>query len=672
MDRGPRERETADKVKSAIAQNAMRKRRFRPDSDFSVASTTTHADTERDSCGSSQSSPTYLLAPQSATSPTQPEQLKQQTFSNPAISAPSEPGFQPNNILSYHDFTALSKPWQNQGSSSLDGVDLALSPLELFSPSAMSLDCNSVECEMSLNFLDHEPNGQESTHTFNLESRNTQQDVENSNALVACIGANQIEASKPPQGNLMSRRVSVPWSITSTTTATDNTTPSSCCSGALPQSDTGICEFSAENSLLISYYTNEVIPIQFPFGLDNVLWLQFILFRARPVMEISIILSRAVYLSKESSGHLEPTEGGYEQHIGQAMASLKTLPSPTATMSLLDEDRRTSQVIAACTALVQTIHLEIFYGGSKHWKDCLVQVKPYVRTLIDLAVAEESSSVSTISGFVPQIHRAAAKALLGKLVWFDAIATVSIGQGPFLGIDHSYLLGTETIDVGAVSGCQNEVVKALCEIAKLKQWKTQAESQGCLSVMELAARGGSLAQSLDSLIDGLEEPNLVEVSSPDAVRIDSRPGKSRDGFSHVADQWKQEAKSEITAAFARAGVVYLHVVVSGPNPQLAEIGAATTELATSLESLAENRMIEHASWPLCVAGCFLAGESEGRLGNLVDSARDQRSTCMRQHPSALSASLDIAQECRRMRKQEARHCDWTMAMQNLGIRVLLG
>ncbi|KAI1453922.1 fungal-specific transcription factor domain-containing protein [Annulohypoxylon moriforme] len=675
MDRGPRERETADKVKSAIAQSATRKRRFRPDSICSA--TSVHAETERDSCGSSQPSPTYLLNSQPASSSqNQPEQLKRQSFSNPAISSSSEPcnspGFQSEHTSSYNDFTTPSKSWRNEGPSSLDGADLSLSPLELFSPTTLSLDC-----EMSLNFLDHEPTSLESTNPFNFDTLNKQRDDESSNTLVASIGSNQISTTKPSQIHPAPRRESIPWSIASINTATDNTTPSSCYSGAFPLSDTGTWEVSAENALLVSYYTNKVVPMQFPFSQDHLQWLQFMLLQARPVMEISIILSRVLYLSEETgSEHSESANGDYEHHMGRAIAALKTLPSSTATMSLLDEDRRTSQAIAACTALVQIIHLEVFYGGSKNWESCLVQARPYMQTLIDLAVSRADvppSKTGRLSGAVPQIHRAAAKALLEKLVWFDMIATISTGQGPFLGIDHGYLLGTDAIDVSGVSGCQNEVVKALCEIHKLKQWKTQAESQGRLSVMDLAARGSSLAQTLNNIIEGLKETKLGAENLPDVVGIESTPRKYSADYSNVVDEWNQKARTEMTAAFARAGVVYLHVVVSGPNPQLAEIGVATAELIRSLESLAANRLIEHVSWPLCVAGCFLIGEGDGKLGKYIDAARDRSSSCMRHRPSgSWLASLEIAQECGRLRQQDARNCDWMTVMQHLGMRVLLG
>lgn len=84
---------------------------------------------------------------------------------------------------------------------------------------------------------------------------------------------------------------------------------------------------------------------------------------------------------------------------------------------------------------------------------------------------------------------------MGHLVWFDILATVSTGTGPFLGIGHSYLLDLNPILMREICGCGNWVLKALCEIVALSNWKTQAESNGKLSIIELATRGADILQS---------------------------------------------------------------------------------------------------------------------------------------------------------------------------------
>lgn len=102
-----------------------------------------------------------------------------------------------------------------------------------------------------------------------------------------------------------------------------------------------------------------------------------------------------------------------------------------------------------------------------------MQAKRYMQFFIDFVAFDTVNGTISSASLAP-IHRikwAAAKALLGRLIWFDVMATVSTGNRPLLGIDHCYVLNSSTIDMEHVSGCQNLVVKALFEISILQRWK---------------------------------------------------------------------------------------------------------------------------------------------------------------------------------------------------------
>ena len=178
------------------------------------------------------------------------------------------------------------------------------------------------------------------------------------------------------------------------------------------------------------------------------------------------------------------------------------------------------------------------------------------------------------------LQKAAAKALLSHLVWFDILATVSCSSGPFLGVNHAYLLDSDIICMTAVCGCENWVVKALCAITDLQRWKRQAQIEKNLCIIQLAARAGGLQESLTS-----------EIARHSSGEIDNALNHA-DGFGNVVSECVSDIGNKITLMFARAALVYLHVVVSGPNPHLPEIDTTVKQSIEPLKALAGKGLID--------------------------------------------------------------------------------
>ena len=119
---------------------------------------------------------------------------------------------------------------------------------------------------------------------------------------------------------------------------------------------------SVDRAVLLSYYLDKVVYEQFLFSTDSVSggrqWLQFLLLSSNPVLEISLILSGAHFSSGTNPNYLGDSNN-YQNDLNRAVGVLKRLPSTTATLSLLNKERRLSQTLTACACFVQTIYLEV-------------------------------------------------------------------------------------------------------------------------------------------------------------------------------------------------------------------------------------------------------------------------------------------------------------------------
>lgn len=255
---------------------------------------------------------------------------------------------------------------------------------------------------------------------------------------------------------------------------------------------------------------------------------------------------------------------------------------------------------------------------------------------------------------------AAAKSLLGKLVWFDILATVSTRKGPFLGIQHKQLLESGTADMAGASGCHNLIAIALLEMSDLESWKEEAESERTLSMIELVNRGGTIIKSLNAFIARAEDGMTTDDTSASASYMHEM------GRSMV--KWRDELGQDITSAFARAALVYVHTIISGTNSNAMEIQRAIESLSKSLEKVLEKGMTEYALWPLCVAVCSAADEEEERrMFRFLEFGKHHDDTA---HLHTYKVIREIGRECRKLRLIDGGR-SWVRAMDRLQSHVLL-
>lgn len=320
----------------------------------------------------------------------------------------------------------------------------------------------------------------------------------------------------------------------------------------------------------------------------------------------------------------------------------------------------------------------MFLGKSHQWKWFLKQVTPYLQPLIKLVTQEPRSSCCSValsgasiarsnSVAISRMQLKTAKALVGHLLWLDIVATISTSvEGPLLGFSDSQLLESNIIDMREISGCDNDVAKAICDITELRKWKAHAERHRRLSIIELGARGGSILETLTKRILQLADGQPQSLS-PSTFCLNS-DSMCSDRLS--ADQLERDEQQDIRLVFARTAILYLHTVMSGPNPYLGEIQKEIAELMKLFKNLASKGMVRHVPWPLCVTACFADKEQKSFLQDSLTSDIECKSR--RRYFKASDEALRVAEECHRIRDEEGRDCDWMLAMDSLNECILLG
>ncbi|KAH6659516.1 fungal-specific transcription factor domain-containing protein [Truncatella angustata] len=416
-----------------------------------------------------------------------------------------------------------------------------------------------------------------------------------------------------------------------------------------------------QTAVMLSYYLNKVLLEQFRFSSNtNIigqLWLQVLIYSSEHLLEITLILSQAHYIW-ESNPDFAKT---YETDLSKAMRILRTLHSPNTMMRMLDKEQRAMQAVVACACFHQVICLELLYGGNSHWQQCLTQAGPYTQILIDIVVRGgiDANQSEPLSLATEQTLLAAAKTLLARLIWLDIMAAVSTGSRSYLKTNHSYLLSLEFVDMAEVFGCENWVVKELHEIISLHEWKKQAEAEQNLNIMQLATHGAAILQSLKEQIAQLGD------TRPKTAR--TQAGGANDNHSSNCTKYVDRYMAKcITATYAQAATIFLHVVLSGPLPYLQEIQAAQAELRSSLDVLASKKLTGYVAWPLCVAACFATDDEQ-------DPPLSPASLEVHGNPKMSKVcieALNIGQKCRSIRKG-GESAEWISAMKSLQTCILL-
>lgn len=354
MDRGPLERQEADRIKDAIARSTQRKRRSRPSigvlPPIGPNADGVQAQDERPSSD--------------GTVPVTPVSLSQ---NYETVISLAHQGMVPDlsdlfslTPLHYENHVTDPATWQDVIPYDLDETSgFAASSSELCSPSighpGRSLEPVpfpdnfwtdlAVDAQVHLTRGGAQPDlSNEVVATSNPLSRRQACDRGTSSILHNELPSTIWRANGPHSSNS-------PSLLPSSQSSVDGNGNAHCILGT-----------SVQHALLLSYYVDTVLYVQFPFnkhrGGGSFQWLQFLLFSSELVLKISLVLSQAYHNLGIAVRHRDWPDG-FKEHTAQAAEALKLLPSPAATLAIEDKRIRTTQIIVACTTLLQAIYIEV-------------------------------------------------------------------------------------------------------------------------------------------------------------------------------------------------------------------------------------------------------------------------------------------------------------------------
>ena len=207
------------------------------------------------------------------------------------------------------------------------------------------------------------------------------------------------------------------------------------------------------------------------------------------------------------------------------------------------------------------------------------------------------------------------------------------------------------------TGCDEWVIDQLLKIIELKHWKDTMQAKKQLSVLELATRATEIKTRLESEVGKISKG--IEGS-----------------FVGLLEHHSKHGSVIVTQVWAYATLVYLHVIVSGSNPELPDIHNNVSKAIQAFKALPDPEMVRSLSWPLCIAGCMAAGMQENEFRAIVDRAGIGR------FPFGNSRKVvELMEECWRTRANvedesggllgQGIEVDWRSVMWSSGIDLLL-
>jgi hypothetical protein len=174
----------------------------------------------------------------------------------------------------------------------------------------------------------------------------------------------------------------------------------------------------------------------------------------------------------------------------------------------------------------------------------------------------------------------------GLLIWIDHQWSVSIGKAPRLSELHDQVLNEfpALFRLQNIIGCESWVVRTIGRIAGIQEWRNTQAMLGKNITIGLCKES---EQIRDDLNQGLE-----------------RTWKKLQNPSNLSER----SSLETTRIFALAAMTYLHVTISGPRVDLAEIQTSVRRTLYALNQLKDNNLLKVLHWPLYLTGCMAIGE----------------------------------------------------------------
>ncbi|KAF2154539.1 hypothetical protein K461DRAFT_326634 [Myriangium duriaei CBS 260.36] len=388
------------------------------------------------------------------------------------------------------------------------------------------------------------------------------------------------------------------------------------------------------DTVLAMFYLDRLLPFLFPFynpsdAEGGKSWVLELMSSSSEVHHA--ILCQSTYffaLDRGTTSHDAVWEAVFARSknaFAALVASLQaTEPSPR-------------NMVLAITSILQLQRFEIAIGNWTNWTAHLNAATALFRQLLSLSSSYNDSERNFSYGAainalgptlwvsspeaieVQSAEQAAFKFSSALLIFSDIIASTVSHCAPQLLDYHKSLLVDLTsregrrplVDLQPITGCKNDVLLAIGEIAALDAWKQECKRAGNLDITEVADRAARIKQSLQHHLTALEE---------DTQHVDGTSSSFLYTFAQYHFQWTYattQQSSVIARVWGHAALLYLFVVVSGWQPASTDvrhhIGCIVEILRYRLSHPALLRLV---AWPFCVAGCLAQPEMEDHFRSL--------------------------------------------------------
>ncbi|EED11980.1 C6 transcription factor, putative [Talaromyces stipitatus ATCC 10500] len=315
--------------------------------------------------------------------------------------------------------------------------------------------------------------------------------------------------------------------------------------------------------------------------------------------------------------------------------------------------------VEGLTSILQVLYWEFFAGGSRNWQSLLRSASPLITPLINARLPDQTSIQSetqqTRKNSLSPEQDGATCVLLGSFISLDILACASTRSTPFLEIDHLQALNHLGITMERMMGCQNSVMSLIFEVTVLDKWKAESQATHKLSIVELAKRGLQIEQRLQRELENLSSTQLSTqpLNGPSVIHFIP---------SHII----------ATKAYTFAAIIYLHVVISGPYPELPEIAGPVSDAIALFRSTQDNpKLLLNIIWPLCVAGCMAVESQQSFFRHLAALFAQKTSGESLPPTGTFFEAMEIIEQCWHTRKSLPFDCDWASIMDQSACYVLL-
>lgn len=203
-----------------------------------------------------------------------------------------------------------------------------------------------------------------------------------------------------------------------------------------------------------------------------------------------------------------------------------------------------------------------------------------------------------------QGRRRALSFLMAQVLWFEILASASIGLRPHM--PYRTWLNSGCVDMMDVMGCENWIMEVIGDLATLD---AQRASLGLDEFEE------SRKSAESCLLDGIETMKRQQ------TRVPADPNVTMNG------QLECSTANYVSLAFAESALVWCRFLATSPGGLLnAGCEAAVAQAVETLSKAPESTPLRGLVWPICIAGSLASNGQQHLVKEIMDRIARQANT----------------------------------------------